>query len=212
MFDTTRRAFNSIEIPKISIVFWWHFVLIFFEFFNYAVFMRNRGSENDSGSTISSDLIRAHLAFCIIMVLAFAAICGPLLLISYKYAETDRDRSHKLKLAITVMYFLATKPLLIIELWAIKLDGMIHILQGVCFIMQLIAWFFASWIVWFFWMGLVSKWIFESNGYGRDVVLRRRREEMFRGGGPDLWQNTNSMVPVSNPLPGFGRGARDWAV
>lgn len=198
----TRLAFNSIEIPKISIVFWWNFIVFILECCNYATYMRKQYFYN----SWTSDLVNAYLAFIIISGVAFAVAVAPLLLMAYKYAETERDRAFYFKLGITIMYFAGTMPLFFIELWAVKLEGMIGILQGVCFILELVGWLFASWIVWFFWMSQVSKWIFERNGYGREVAIRRKREEMFRSGQPDMWQS--NVVPVTNPLP----GRRDWAV
>ena len=97
------------------------------------------------------------------------------------------------------MYICSTTPLFFIELSQVQTEGLHGLLQGVCFILQGLAWLFSSWIVWFFYMMEVARFIHERRGYGRDVLFKKVRMAQTMSGMPDMWKSNT--FPVTNPLP-----------
>ena len=187
-----RAAIANIKWPKVMLVFFWHMTTIIIEFSAYSTFFRFR-----RGTTWTTDAIDSYLAFVIITLVAYAFIAGPLLIMAYKYSATERQRTFRLKSAITVMYLLSTTPLFFIELLMVKKAGILGVIQGIAFVLQIAAWLASSWIVWFFYMMEVSRFVHEKRGYGRDVAFKRARMLNAIAGMPGTWKGAT--LPVPNP-------------
>lgn len=192
---TIRSRLNRVKWPKTVVVGFWHSLVLILEFFNYATFMRK-----ERGGRWGADLVDAYLAWDVLALIAFVFIGGPLLFMSYKYSETERQRTWRLRAAVAVMYFLMTTPLFFIELWAVRQAGMVGVLQGTVFVLNFIAWFFSTWIVWFIYMLEASRFIHERRGYGRDVLFKKMRMRNAMLGLPDQWRANT--INASNPIFG----------
>jgi hypothetical protein len=189
-------AFRS-AIPHALILLYWYGLTISLAMFNYSTWVRF------AADLIADDTMQTYLAFAIIGVLAYAFVGGPLFFMAYKYSSTAKVRAKRLRIGLAVMYFSSTLPLFLLDLYFIWSFGVVNVLQVICFILQLVAWIFGSFAVWFIYMWQVAKYIHIYRGGGRQVALRQQAE---RQGEPGI-EGGEMAPPWEEYDPAFDEGA-----
>ena len=168
------------------IFLFWHFCVNVLAIFNYSVWMRFELER------VNENVRNTYLAFVIIGMCAYAFIGGPSFFTAYKYSTNVKSRSRKIRIGTVGMYFGSTVVLFIIDLYIVWLHGIVHVLQGIVFILQWITWTLGSFAVWFFYMWQVARFLHSKTGTDRLVIFSEQGQQV-RVPPPLTW---------SKPLPG----------
>jgi hypothetical protein len=140
-----------LNIPFPLVFLYWHGISAALAMLNYSLWVRFQTG------FLSEDLRNTYLAFCIIGLLVYGFIGGPMFFLGYKYSSTQKARDKKVRIGLVAMYFASTLPLFLIDLYIVWYYGVLYVLQGVVFVLELIAWSTGSFAVWFIYMWQVAK-------------------------------------------------------
>lgn len=182
-----------IHVPTALIALYWYFVVQVLAIFLYATWVRFQLD------LFSQDFINTYLAFAIIGMLGYAFGGGPFFFAAFKYSRTAKSRSLRTRIGLVVMYFTSTLPLFIMDLWIVYNNGIVNVLQGICFVIQLVSWFFGSFAVWFIYMWQVAKFVHKRRGGGRPIMFQQGVGQQTAGTPPRprlMWSPGRGSGPV----------------
>jgi hypothetical protein len=165
----------QIHVPHHLVVFYWYFMLLPIVFSNYARWVRFQ--EN----SMTPAFCTAYLVFCIIGLVAYAFVGGPLIVMSYKYSTTARQRQVRFHWALGVLFVFFSTPLTFLDLAAIYTLGIDSLIQGVSFFLNGVGWIFGCWVTWFIYRLEASTFIHERRGGGRPLMFQGQRHAMAVG-------------------------------
>lgn len=152
----------KLSVPLACLLY--HFVLAIITLMNYVVFVRFQD--------IVSELRQAYLAFSIIGIIAYVVCSAPLFVYAYKYGRTWSLRLGRLLIGIAVMFLFSSLPMLIIELVQLLYFGgkFKHPLDGICFILHLLAAGAGGCTSWFAYLRAVTRYLQDWRGPERQIV------------------------------------------
>ena len=155
------------HVPWAIVFLFWYGITTSLAQLNYSIWIRFQDSFLDE------DLINTYLAFCIIGLVAYVFGGGPMFFTGFKYATTQQSRSRRIRIGMVIMYFASTLPLFIMDLFIVWRHGVLNVLQGLMFVLQLVAWTTGSFAVWFIYMWAVASFIHARRGGGRELMYRQ---------------------------------------
>ena len=168
-----------LHIPFPLVLLYWYGITCALQMFDYALWVRFQ----DNNKALSQDLQSAYLAFCVIGLVAYVFIGGPMFFLGYKYSPTQKARDKKIRIGLMIMYFTSTLPMFLLELTIVWNQNITYVLQGICFVLQLFAWVFGSFAVWFVYMWQVAKLWHVYRGGGRQLVFQQKDHRGMGGAG-----------------------------
>lgn len=164
-----------IRAPLQLIALYWYMVMTVLNIFNYVFYFRFQ--------YFLPYLEKYYLAFSIVGIGLFALLGGPLFVMSFKYSPSEAKRSRYFRLGSFVMFFFAATPLFLISFVHLFNHDFKQPLNGLCIVINILTWVVGLFVVWFMYMGAVSKFLHNKSGMQRDIVVRQHMQDLQ---GPQL--------------------------
>lgn len=183
-----------LHIPFPLLFLYWYGLTCALAMFNYSLWVRFQDD------LVSDDLQNTYLAFSIIGLIAYVFLGGPMFFVGYKYSQTQKNRDKRVRIGLVVMYFASTLPLFLMDLYFVWQHGVLHVLQGICFVLQVVAWSTGSFAVWFIYMWQVAKLWHTKRGSGRQLQFQQPVGGMRDGMSPNM--RPPLQWSAAKPLPG----------
>ena len=179
-----------LHMPFPLLFLYWYGILTSLSVFNFALWVRFQHDD-----VISFDLRWTYFAFCLIGTLAYVFAGGPMFFFGYKYSATQKARDKKVRIGLCVSYFTSTLPMFLMDLFFVWDHGILHVLQGVVFVLQLISWSTGSFAVWFIYMWQVAKVVHTKKCGGRQLVFEQQNFRPIDSLKPPLGYSTGKALP-----------------
>jgi hypothetical protein len=169
-----------LHVPFPLVFLYWYGIATSLAMLNYALWVRFQAEK------LSEDLRNAYLAFCVIGTIVYVFVGGPMFFLGYKYSTTQKQRDKKIRIGLVAMYFASTLPLFLMDLFIVWDNGVLYVLQGIVFVLELISWSTGSFAVWFIYMWQVAKFVHIRRCGHRQIQFQQ--------------QNTNPIESLKPPL------------
>ncbi|KPI88300.1 hypothetical protein ABL78_2599 [Leptomonas seymouri] len=152
----------KLSVPLACLLY--HFILVIITLVNYITFVRYQNT--------AQELRTAYLAFSVIGIIAYGTCSAPLFVYAYKYGRTWSLRLGRLLLGIAVMFLFSSLPMLVIELVQLLLFDckFKHPLDGMCFVLHLIAAGVGGCISWFAYLRAAARCLQNWRGPERQIT------------------------------------------
>eukprot|EP00742_Colponemidia_sp_Colp-10_P023890 GILJ01028537.1.p1 GENE.GILJ01028537.1~~GILJ01028537.1.p1 ORF type:complete len:185 (-),score=23.54 GILJ01028537.1:50-604(-) len=165
----------TLRAPLQLIAFYWYMVMTVINVFNYIFYYRYK--------RYLDYMADYYAAFSVIGIAVFILVGGPMFVMSFKYSPTETKRLKYFRLGSAIMFILSATPLFVMSFVHAFSHDLKEPLNGICIIINILTWIVGLFVVWFMYMGAVSKYLHEKSGMQRDIVVRQRLDQLS---GPQL--------------------------